>query len=200
MKRFVSYLATGMLASALAVPGLANAQTGGANGAAGGPVIVNSVGAPTSDLPMAQYSAFHDFRQAHPNVARALARNPKLINSESFQRRHPALRDFLSRNRGFAEDFASNPGDYVLPVRAPVRRHAERRGARAANERASANANTGGTAAKAGAANAGAGAPSNSAGASAPSNSASGPNGVPAATGNAGTGNSAGAPSSGNNM
>lgn len=198
MKRFVSYVATGMLAGALAVPGLAIAQTGGANGAAGGPVIINSGGAPTSDLPMKQYDAFHDFHESHPNIVRALARNPRLINSESFQRHHPALRDFLSKHPDFAEDFLEHPGDYILPSHVRVRRHhMERHAGRTENSHAEANGGNGKAGANAGAMNGGA-----EAGANASSNPASaGPNGVPAATGEAGAGNSgAGASSKGNNM
>jgi hypothetical protein len=194
MKRFVSYVTTGMLAGALAFPGLAIAQVGGASGAAGGPVIISSGGAPTNDLPMKQYSAFHDFHQAHPNIVRALARNPRLINSESFRRQHPALRDFLSQNPDFAEDFSEHPGDYVVPMRTPVRRHHHEMHAAARTDNGNAEANSGGT--KAGA-HASANASSNSAGAE--------PNGVPAATGepgagNSGAGESRGSSSNGNNM
>ncbi|HJU29079.1 MAG TPA: hypothetical protein VJ718_07910, partial [Candidatus Binataceae bacterium] len=114
MKRFISFVATGMLAGSLAAPASVFAQSN----AGGGPVIVSSVGAPTSDLPMEQYNAWDDFSQAHPDVARMLSRNPKLINSESFQRNHPELRDLLSQHPDFAENFSENPGNYVPPIRA----------------------------------------------------------------------------------
>jgi hypothetical protein len=195
MKRFVSYVAAGMLAGTVVVPGLAMAQTGGANGAARGPVIISSEGAPASDLPMNQYKAFDDFRQAHPDIARDLARNPRLINSDRFQRQHPALRDFLSQNSDFAQDFSENPGDYILPARPRARRarfdkhlpsHAE-----SGNAGAHANAGANGGGANAGAS---ANAPSDSGGAA--------PSGVPAATGGEGNSGTGAAPgnSSGGNM
>jgi anti-sigma factor RsiW len=192
MKRFVSYVAAGMLAGAVAAPGLTMAQTDGANGAARGPVIITSEGAPASALPMNQYKAFDDFRQAHPDIAHDLARNPHLINSGRFQRQHPALRDFLSHNSGFAEDFSENPADYVLPARPRARRARFDRHPPSHTENGAAGAN-----AEAGAdAGANANAPSDSGGTE--------PSGVPAATGGAGEGNSgAGAApggSSGGNM
>lgn len=193
MKRFVTYVATGMLAGALAVPGLAMAQNGGSNGAAAGPVIITSGGAPTTDLPTGQYSAWDEFRSDHPEIQHALSRNPKLITNEDFLERHHALRDFLNKHGGFTEDFLEHPGNYVVPTHVRARRrHVEKRAERAenskttaaaANGNAEANANAGGM-------NAGAGA-----GANAAPNSAAAPSGVPAATGEAGAGNSgAGAP------
>lgn len=187
MKRFVSYVAAGMLAGAFAGPGLAMAQTGGANGAAaGGPVTITSAGAPVSDLPMNQYKAFDDFRAAHPDIAHDLARNPRLINSGRFQRQHPALHDFLSQNGDFAQDFSENPSDYILPARPHAHPRSDKHASsRTENANTSANASAG---TNGGGANAGAGASANT-----PANSAgAAPNGVPAASGGAGEGNASG--------
>ena len=185
MKRFVSYVAAGMLAGAFAGPGLAMAQTGGANGAAAAPVIITSAGAPVSDLPMNQYKAFDDFRASHPDIARALARNPRLINNGQFQHQHPALHDFLSQNGDFAQDFSENPSDYILPARPHARPRLDHSPSRTENAHTSANASA---ATNGGGADAGAGA-----GASTPANSGgAAPKGVPAASGGADEGNSSG--------
>jgi hypothetical protein len=186
MKRFVSYVAAGMLAGAFAGPGLAMAQTGGANGAAAAPVIITSAGAPVSDLPMNQYKAFDDFRASHPDIARALARNPRLINDGQFQHQHPALHDFLSQNGDFAQDFSENPSDYILPARPHARPRLDQHSpSRTENAHTSANASA---ATNGGGADAGAGA-----GASTPANSGgAAPKGVPAASGGADEGNSSG--------
>jgi hypothetical protein len=68
-------------------------------------------------LPTARYEAFDQFVLEHPEIGKALARNPRLIANESFLNSHPALRDFLRIHPDLASDFAENPGNYVdMPV------------------------------------------------------------------------------------
>ena len=70
-----------------------------------------------SGLPSARYQAFDQFVLEHPEIANALARNPRLIEDESFAKNHPALADFLRTHPDVASDFAENPGNYVdMPV------------------------------------------------------------------------------------
>ena len=70
-----------------------------------------------SGLPSARYQAFDQFASEHPEIAQALARNPRLIENESFVRSHPALADFLRTHSDVASDFAENPGNYVdMPI------------------------------------------------------------------------------------
>lgn len=70
-----------------------------------------------SGLPSARYQAFDQFVSEHPEIAKALARNPRLIENESFVQGHPALADFLRTHSDVASDFAENPGNYVdMPV------------------------------------------------------------------------------------
>ena len=80
----------------------------------------------TAGLPSARYQAFEQFASEHPDITRALAHNPRLIESESFAGSHPALGDFLRTNPEISNDFAENPGNYVdmpLAVAASIKRH-----------------------------------------------------------------------------
>jgi len=67
----------------------------------------------TNGLPSAQYQAFDRFAAEHPEIVKALARNPRLIDNDSFATSHPALADFLRTHPDVASDFAKNPGNYV---------------------------------------------------------------------------------------
>jgi hypothetical protein len=79
-----------------------------------------------SGLPSANYQAFDQFAADHPEIANALARNPRLIAHESFIQSHPALADFLNTHADVENDFAKNPGNYVdmpLTVAASIKAH-----------------------------------------------------------------------------
>ena len=78
-------------------------------------IVFQSAG--TNGLPMDHYQAFGEFASAHPDIAKALTRNPRLIRSESFAKSHPALAEFKQAHADVAADFAENPGNYVdMPV------------------------------------------------------------------------------------
>jgi hypothetical protein len=79
-----------------------------------------------SGLPSARYQAFDQFALDHPEIAKALARNPRLIEDESFTNSHPTLADFLRTHSDIASDFAENPGNYVdmpLAVAASIKKN-----------------------------------------------------------------------------
>src|SRR5229473_2617642 len=109
MKRVVMVLTVGLIAGLLAGHQKAFAQ--------GGQVVISSEGAPSSDLPMADLQAFDQFRAAHPEIVHALSRNPKLIDSKSFQDKHPALHDYMSAHSGFEAAFEEDPGNFIPPSR-----------------------------------------------------------------------------------
>jgi hypothetical protein len=80
----------------------------------------------TNGLPSARYQAFDQFASDHPEIAKALARNPRLIAHERFIQSHPALADFLRTHPDVENDFAKNPGNYVdmpLTVAASIKEH-----------------------------------------------------------------------------
>ena len=87
-------------------------------------IIFDNAG--TSGLPAARYQAFDQFASDHPGIAKALARNPRLIENETFAKNHPAWADFLRTHSDVASDFAKNPGNYVdmpVAVAASIKHH-----------------------------------------------------------------------------
>ena len=91
---------------------------------ANGEIVFENAG--TSGLPSARYQAFDRFAAEHPEIAKALARNPRLIDNDSFVSSHPALASFLRTYPDVASDFAENPGNYVdmpLAVAASIKRN-----------------------------------------------------------------------------
>jgi len=146
MKRVAIVLTVGLIAGLLAGHQKAFAQ--------GGQVEISSAGAPSSDLPMADLQAFDQFRAAHPEIVHALSRNPKLIDSKSFQDKHPALRDYLSAHSGFEAAFEEDPGNFIPPSRGMGAAH--HRHHRAAKESAAKAGGAGGAAAAAASSPAGA--------------------------------------------
>lgn len=74
--------------------------------------------ADTSDLPMQQLETWGSFASAHPDIARALAYKPSLINSDSYAKKHPELAEFFSAHPDIREAMQRNPGNYVaIPPR-----------------------------------------------------------------------------------
>jgi len=68
------------------------------------------------DLNLRELRAFSRIANDDPAMAKALARNPKLIESDAFARRHPGLQQFLSRYPRAKESFIADPGNFVVPV------------------------------------------------------------------------------------
>jgi hypothetical protein len=78
-------------------------------------IVFESAG--TNGLPTERYQAFDQFASEHPEIAKALAHNPRLIKDESFAKSNAAWADFLRAHPDVASDFAENPGNYVdMPV------------------------------------------------------------------------------------
>jgi hypothetical protein len=121
-----------IFASLLSIAGL-QVTTATAQDAAGNAAVIHSANtdiifehAGMKGLPSARYQAFDEFATEHPQIARALARNPRLIENESFVRNYPAWSDFLRTHPDVAHDFAENPGNYVdmpLTVAASIKKN-----------------------------------------------------------------------------
>jgi hypothetical protein len=60
--------------------------------------------------------AFDEVVAQEPSLEVALARNPKLVNDDSFVAKHPALGSLLQRFPGARDDIVANPGDFVPPL------------------------------------------------------------------------------------
>ena len=92
-------------------------------------IIVSAAGAPTTDLPMADYQAFDSFSSEHPDIIAQLSRAPRLMRSQSYLAKHPALSAFLSSHPGVSDALSAHPGNF-LPLRADRNgRASDRRGA-----------------------------------------------------------------------
>jgi hypothetical protein len=106
-----------MVAGAWVAPTAAQEETSSAAVIHRGNTDIVFENAGMSGLPAARYNAFDRFISEHPEIANDLARNPRLVENESFARSHPALADFLRNHSDIARDFAENPGNYVdMPV------------------------------------------------------------------------------------
>ena len=117
MKRISTVLIAVELAAALAAPAMA--QEGKTLGTVveGNTTIVFKA-ADTSDLDMQKLETWSAFASAHPEIARALAYKPALINSEEFSKKHPELAEFFSAHPEIRGAMAENPGNYVaIPPR-----------------------------------------------------------------------------------
>jgi hypothetical protein len=74
--------------------------------------------ADTSDIDMQKLHTWSAFASEHPDVARALAYKPSLINSDNWVKKHPELDEFFSQHPEIKEAMAEDPGNYVaIPPR-----------------------------------------------------------------------------------
>jgi hypothetical protein len=89
----------------------------------GGNVIIESGGAPDTDLNVARYKAWDDFQSSHPEVARELRHNHRLAASAEFVNRHPELKQLFESNAGMQQDMLRNPGNYLARMSATHHRH-----------------------------------------------------------------------------
>jgi hypothetical protein len=61
--------------------------------------------------------AFQNAKVADTSLAPQLAKNPKLIASESYVSQHPELQHFLGQYPSAREDIQRNPGNFLVPVK-----------------------------------------------------------------------------------
>ena len=79
------------------------------------PLAVTSAGAPSSDLPLADYQAFDKFAAAHPEIVSDLSHNPQLMKDSEYLAKHPELRNFLSSHSELRSALINDPGDFIEP-------------------------------------------------------------------------------------
>jgi len=77
------------------------------------PPIITSEGAPTRDLPIADYQAFDGFAVAHPDIVRELCHRPRLIEDGDYLARHSELRDFLASHAELRAAMIEDPGNFL---------------------------------------------------------------------------------------
>jgi hypothetical protein len=86
-------------------PTLAAAQTS--------KLIVENEGAPSTDLPMADYHAFDAFSAQHPEIIGQLSRNPQLMRSDSFLAKNPEFKTFLDSHPEVRDELREHPGNFL---------------------------------------------------------------------------------------
>jgi hypothetical protein len=109
MKLKIGSLAVVMMAGTLATAVGAQAQESAP------PPTITSQGAPSSDLPVADYQAFDQFAIAHPEIISNLSHHPRLIEDHGYLARHPELRDFLATHAELRGALIEDPGNFIEP-------------------------------------------------------------------------------------
>jgi hypothetical protein len=138
MRNLFYVFAAGVLTAAMSVPVLAQVNSNQATqptqmaAARTGKVIIESGGASDSDLNLARYKAWDEFRSSHPEIVRELNRNPRRAVSAAFVNQHPALKQFFEANAGLQKDLIRHPGNYLAHMSASRERHRHAESARKA--------------------------------------------------------------------
>jgi hypothetical protein len=74
--------------------------------------------ADSRDIDSAHLRTWQDFADAHPQIARALAYKPSLINDAHYLKSHPALDTFFEEHPDIKSAMADNPGNFAaIPPR-----------------------------------------------------------------------------------
>lgn len=118
MKSIKFTLLAVLVAGGLAVPALAEESSiyHSTNSRDEPVTIVTNRG--ESNLNRKEFREFSRVTSADPNVARALFRNPALVDNATFVASHPALAQFLAEYPGAPKDIKAHPGNFVEPTTA----------------------------------------------------------------------------------
>jgi hypothetical protein len=124
MKGIASALAALAIAALMAAPSFAQESPSAVTGEVheGNTTIVFERG--SVGLHLDQLSAFSKVAANDPKLAKALARNPALIEKDSFVSAHPALAQYLQQYPDARADIVANPGNYLTPVPGSTWNHA----------------------------------------------------------------------------
>ena len=106
MRRALSLTVALLLAGGLAAPAFAQAT----------PQVIISHEMTNQDLNLAELAAFDQVATSNLKMSRRLAANPHLVNSDSFLRRWPDLKNFFDKYPGSKERFLEDPGNYLAEV------------------------------------------------------------------------------------
>jgi hypothetical protein len=124
MRRVACTLAAFAIAAVMAAPAMAQNATSDVTGEVhrGNTTIIFERGSVGPQLD--QMSAFSKLVANDPKLAKTLARNPALIDNDSFVSKHPALAQFLQQYPDARSDLRANPGNYLTPVPGSTWNHA----------------------------------------------------------------------------
>ncbi len=71
-----------------------------------------------NNIDTAHYQVWNDFASAHPEIARAIAYRPKVVDDPAFLRKHPALATFYQQHPEVRDALIANPGNFeAIPPR-----------------------------------------------------------------------------------
>src|SRR3981189_759428 len=117
MKRISTLLIAAALPVAFAAPSIAQqAKTLGVVDNGRTQIVFQA--ADTSDIDLQKLETWSSFANQHPDIARALAYKPSLIDNDSYTQKHPELSEFFSAHPDIREAMAENPGNYnAIPPR-----------------------------------------------------------------------------------
>lgn len=131
MRKFVYTIAAGTLAVAMAVPVFAQTNANPADSratqtasAGSGKAIIEAGGASDADLNVARYKAWDEFQSSHPELAREMMHNHRLVGSSAFLNRHPELKQLFEANAGMQQDMMRHPGNYLVRMSEGHHHHA----------------------------------------------------------------------------
>jgi hypothetical protein len=124
MKRIASAFAAFAIAAVMAAPAMAQNAQSDVTGELhqGNTTIVFERGSVGPQLE--QMSAFSNLASNDPKLANTLARNPALVEKDSFVSKHPALAQYLQQFPDARADIVANPGNYLTPVPGSTWNHA----------------------------------------------------------------------------
>jgi hypothetical protein len=71
----------------------------------------------SANVDTGELRAFQNAKMTDSSIATQLAKNPKLIASESYTHQHPTLQHFLVQYPNAREDIQRNPGNFLVPVK-----------------------------------------------------------------------------------
>ena len=85
-----------------------------------GPVVktteIDFAPAGTHGLNVQMLRDFQQLKEEDPEMAHAIARNPRVVENDSFLRKYPALEEFFDQYPQARAQIISSPGNFVTPV------------------------------------------------------------------------------------
>ncbi len=72
---------------------------------------------PDNDITRTELRNYDQFMDQHPEMARELNRNPRLIDNPNYVRNHPELRQFLQTHPGVRQEVRENPRQFAQQER-----------------------------------------------------------------------------------
>jgi hypothetical protein len=117
MNRIATLLIAVALPVAFAAPSIAQEDQTLGTVVNGNTTIVFKAADP-NDIDRQKLNTWNDFASEHPDIARALAYKPALVDDDGYANKHPELSAFFSAHPDIREAMAENPGNFnAIPPR-----------------------------------------------------------------------------------